>query len=236
MDRGIFIGVGVGPGDPELMTVKAVKTIEEADVLMLPAGDKESCRAYNIAAQACGNIGDKECLFEPFPMKMDREELMLFHERVAKRTEAYLERGRNVIFLTIGSPSLYSTFDYVEEIVRKDGYMTGRVSGVPSFIAAADRLDISLGREDNPVHVLPASIAPDEALKLPGTKVFMKTGRRLAALKEALIRYEQEGGMTAGISECTLPWEEAVYSASEIPDDWGYMNILIADGWVAENK
>ncbi len=229
MDKGIFIGVGVGPGDPDLMTLKAVKTIEGADVFMLPAEDKASCRAYKIAAGVCKGIGDKECIFEPFPMKMDRDELALFHERVAKKTEGYLDKGLNVAFLTIGSPSLYSTFDYVEKIVKDDGYKTERVSGVPSFIAAADRLDMSLGENGRPVHIIPGSQDEDEALRLDGTKVFMKTGRKLSDLKEVLVRHEREGGRTAGISECTLPGEETVFSAADIPDDWGYMNIIIAD-------
>lgn len=229
MKKGRFIGVGVGPGDPELMTLKAVKSIEEADIIMLPADDRESCRAYNTAAGAYPSIDAKECICEPFPMKMDKEELTAFHKRVADRVEVLLDKGMDIAFLVIGDPSIYSTYDYIARIVKDRGYETERISGIPSFIAAADRLDISLGEDGREIHIIPGSGNIEEALKLDGTRVFMKTGKNLARLKKALIRYEEEGGRITGVYACTLPGEETVYGAEGIPDDWGYLNVVIAD-------
>jgi precorrin-2 C(20)-methyltransferase len=229
MKKGRFIGVGTGPGDPELMTFKAVKIIEEADIIMIPAKDKESCRAYRTASGACPGVEDKECICEPFPMKMDKEELEAFHIRTADRAMSLPDKGMDIAFLVIGDPSVYSTFDYVERIVRSKGYRTERVSGIPSFIAAADRLDISLGEDGRPIHIIPGSGDIDKALNPDGTRVFMKTGKKLANLKKALIEYEKEGGRVAGVYGCSLPEEELVYGAENIPDDWGYLNVVIAD-------
>ena len=211
------------------MTLKAVKAIESADIIMVPAGDKESCRAYKTASGACPGIEDKECICEPFPMQMDKGELEAFHVRTAGRVMSLLDEGRDIAFLVIGDPSVYSTFDYVERIVKGKGYATGRVSGIPSFIAGADRLDISLGENGRPIHIIPGSGDIDKALKLDGTRIFMKTGKRLADLKKALIEYEKEGGRIAGVYSCSLPEEELVYGALNIPDDWGYLNVVIAD-------
>lgn len=229
MKKGRFTGVGVGPGDPDLMTLKAVKTIEGADIIMIPAEDKESCRAYKTAYGACRGIEGKECICEPFPMKMDKEELAAFHARVADRVEALLDMGKDVAFLVIGDPSVYSTYDYIARIVKAKGYDTHRVSGIPSFIAAAACLDLSLGEDGCPIHIIPASCDIEESLKLDGTKVFMKTGKKLMHLKEALMEYEKEGGRTAGVYACSLPEEEVAYEAAGIPDDWGYLNVVIAD-------
>lgn len=229
MKKGRFIGVGTGPGDPGLMTIKAVKTIEEADIIMLPAKDRESCRAYNTAAGAFPGIEKKECICMPFPMKMDKEELAAFHERVAKDAQAQLDEGRDVAFLVIGDPSVYSTYDYIARIIGEKGYETERISGIPSFIAAADRLGISLGEDGRSIHIIPGSGDIEGALKLDGTRVFMKTGKNMAGLKQALIQNEKEGGRTAGVYACSLPEEEVVYGADKIPDDWGYLNVVIAD-------
>ena len=229
MKKGTFIGVGTGPGDPDLMTLKAVKTIEASNVVMFPAGDRESCRAYKTVCGACSGMEDKECVFEPFPMKMERDELAAFHERVAGRVIEFLSKGKDVAFPVIGDPGIYSTYDYIARIVKKKGYETRRVSGIPSFIASAARLDMSLGDDGRPIHIIPGSSDIDKALKLEGTVVFMKTGKNIAGLKEVLERYEKEGGRTAGVYACSLPEEEIVRRACDIPDDWGYLNVLIAD-------
>ena len=227
MAKGRFTGAGVGPGDPELMTLKAIRAIEEADVLILPASDKDKCRAYKIAEQVV-DLEGKECIFEPFPMSMDREELKDFHKRVADKTAAVLDEGRNAVFLTIGDPSVYSTLDYIALILSEAGYETERIGGVTSFCAAADRLGISLGENSETIHIIPGSADVEDALKLVGTKVFMKSGKRLAALKERLIGYEEETGCRVyGVLNCGLSDERTAYSASEIPDDWGYMAVII---------
>ncbi len=229
MHKGRFIGVGVGPGDPELMTLKAVKAIEDADVLMLPSADKTSCRAYQTAYKACRGMDDKECMFEPFPMKMDKEELELFHKMIAGKVESVLDEGKDVVFLTIGDTCVYSTYDYVERLVGDDGYETLRISGVPSFVAAAGRLDMSLGDNGRPIHIIPGNGNIEEALKLEGTKIFMKTGRNLDNIKGLLAEYEKSGGRIRGVYKCSMPEEKTAYCVDDIGDDWGYMNILIAD-------
>ena len=82
---GILYGIGVGPGDPELMTIKAARLMKEADVICLPRESKEDCRAYLIAKQAVPEREDKECLCYEFEMIRDAEKLAKLHQAFYER-------------------------------------------------------------------------------------------------------------------------------------------------------
>ena len=132
--RGILYGVGVGPGDPELMTLKAVRLIKENDIIAVPGAEVRETVAYKIAVQAVPELADKELLPIYMPMTHDKAELELNHEKGAKALEAALDTGKNVVFLTLGDPTIYSTFSYVQKRVEADGYETRLVSGITSSI------------------------------------------------------------------------------------------------------
>ena len=80
MKFGKLFGVGVGPGEPELMTLKAVRIISESDVVALPAKTKEECVAYQIAKGAVEKLDEKEFLFIHMPMTKDKDELLKSHD------------------------------------------------------------------------------------------------------------------------------------------------------------
>ncbi|MDO4961745.1 MAG: precorrin-2 C(20)-methyltransferase [Eubacteriales bacterium] len=243
--KGILYGVGVGPGDPELITLKAMRTIEAADVLILPAADRESCRAYKIAEGAFPEISRKDCRFFPFPMTMKREMLDKFHAEISADVCEMLESGKNAAFITIGDPGIYSTFGYIRKLVSEAGYETRTVSGVPSFAACAASLGLSLSEGSEEIHVIPGSGDIEEALKLKGTKVFMKSGKRLKELKQRLMEIETGSNETGGsgqnggdgsfcgalqvysVSDCGFESECCGYSAADIPDDAGYLTVVI---------
>ena len=103
---GILYGVGVGPGDPELMTLKAVRLIKENDIIAVPGADVRETVAYKIAVQAVPELADKELLPIYMPMTHDKAELELNHEKGAKALEAALDTGKNVVFLTLISSVL----------------------------------------------------------------------------------------------------------------------------------
>ena len=113
MKDGILYGVGVGPGDPELLTCKAVRIIAQADVIALPAETKENCVAYRIARGAVKEIDEKEFLFIPMPMTKDRAVLKESHDNGARAVEACLREGKQVAFLTLGDVTVYSTYLYI---------------------------------------------------------------------------------------------------------------------------
>ena len=118
---GILYGVGVGPGDPELMTLKAVRLIRENEVVAVPGADVRETVAYQIAVQAAPELADKELLPIYMPMTHDLEEQRRNHEKGAATIEGYLKEGKNVVFLTLGDPTIYSTFSYLQKRVKDHG-------------------------------------------------------------------------------------------------------------------
>ena len=141
MEKGKLYGVGVGPGDPELLTKKAERVLREADVVAVPdkgAGEKT---ALNIVADI---VGGKELLYCPTPMVRDRAVLDGCYEKIADDICALLDAGKVVAFITLGDPTVYSTYIYVHKKVLARGYAAELVPGVPSFCAVAARLNTSL--------------------------------------------------------------------------------------------
>ncbi len=116
---GILYGIGVGPGDPKLMTIQALETIRSCDLIVLPAVSKEECYAYRIVEQVCPEIADMPLLCMPFPMIKDAQKLELAHKRIYDAVEDYLRQGLRVGMLTIGDPGIYSTYMYMHRDVRQ---------------------------------------------------------------------------------------------------------------------
>ena len=212
---GKFYGIGVGPGDPELMTLKAVRLIKENDIIAVPGAEVRETVAYKIAVQAVPELAEKELLPIYMPMTHDKAELELNHEKGAKALEAALDTGKNVVFLTLGDPTIYSTFSYVQKRVEADGYETRLVSGITSFCATAARLNIPLTEWNQPLHVQPAVHRLDSELDQPGTYVLMKSGRKMNQVKEILARSGREVRM---VENCGMPDEHIYNSVEEIPD------------------
>lgn len=253
--KGKLYGIGVGPGDPELLTLKAARLIRECDLVVLPVSDKnmtqstrcfceemllrkevpseeekclwmyfQRCTAYQIAVQAVPELREKECLFLPMPMLKEKERLRKIHAEGAKAVAELLEQGKNIVFLTLGDPTVYSTCMYVEQMVETDGYPVETVPGIPSFCAVAARRNQPLGEQEEQIHILPGAYEIEDSLELPGTKILMKTGSRMKQVKDLLKESGQEVCM---IENCGMEKERIFSSAEEIPDDVGYYSLLI---------
>ena len=221
---GKIYGVGVGPGDPELLTIKAARLIKNAGVIGIPAEHKETCKAYQIAAGAVEEIREKEVVPFPFLMTRDPERLKESHDRLAEKAAGYLDQGRDLVFLTLGDPTVYSTYIYVHKRVEQLGYATEIVSGITSFCAVSARFNEGLVEKSQQLHVIPASYQIEEALKLPGTKVLMKTGKKMQEVKAQI---KASGNKAEMIENCGMPDEKIYRSVEEIPDDAGYYSLII---------
>lgn len=221
---GKLYGVGIGPGDPELLTLKAVRIIRESDVIAVPGQKKEDTVAYQITVQAVPEIAGKEILEIDWPMTKDKEILERSHKSAADRVAEALESGKNVAFLTLGDTTVYATYLYVHKLILERGYEAEIVSGITSFCAVAARLNMGLVENSEPLHVIPASYQIEDALKLSGTKVLMKAGKKMAEVKKQLLAMDAEAVM---IENCGMPGEKIYYSAEEIPEDAGYYSLII---------
>ena len=113
--RGKIYGIGVGPGDPELMTLKAGRLIREADVIAIPGKDRESCTAYQIASGAVPEIKDKEIISVVFPMTKNETVLRESHEAEVQSLTTLMDQGKAIAFLTLGDVTIYSTYGYVHQ-------------------------------------------------------------------------------------------------------------------------
>ena len=151
---GKLYGGGVGPGDPELLTLKALRLVKEAEVIALPGQVPEDTVAFKIVEGAYPELGKKELLAVPFPMSKDPEVLKSYHDAGADKVKAVLDQGKDVVFLTLGDPTVYSTYLYIHHRLVAQGYETEIVCGITSFCAVSARLNTVL---------LAADFVPEEA-------------------------------------------------------------------------
>ena len=223
--RGIVYGVGVGPGDPELMTLKAIRLIRENDVIAVPGKVAKEAVAYQIAAAVVPELKEKELVPVYMPMIKDRALIDAEHRKGAKLLEQYLEQGKNVVYITLGDPTVYCTFSYLQHIMEADGYQVELVPGIPSFCAAAARLNLPLVEWDEPLHVVPAVHKTGDALDQSGTYVLMKSASHMAEVKDLLRR---SGRDVSAVENCSMETEKVYRGVEEIPDGACYFSLIVA--------
>lgn len=222
MKKGKLYGVSVGPGDPELMTLKAVRIIREADIIALPHSDKEKCAAYKIAVQAVPEIEQKELLMIPMPMTKDKERLSEAHRAGTEAIAEKLRQGKTIAFLTLGDVSVYSSCQYIYQPIKAMGEDTELISGVPSFCAAAARLDRPLVSGNSQLHIIPVSYGVEDCRRLEGVKVLMKPGKAMEEIKRL-------GLDICGVENCGMEGERVYMNAKEINEKQGYYSIFIVE-------
>lgn len=226
MSKGRAYGVGVGPGDPELMTLKACRLIRENDVIAVPGRVPQEAVAYRIALGAVPELAEKELVPIYMPMVRDSELIARSHREAADTIESYLDQGRNVVYITLGDSTIYCTFSYIQHILEADGYGTELVPGITSFCAAAAALNVSLTEWNEPLHVVPALHNTEEgSLKWPGNYVLMKSASKMHEVKEMLSNTELEA---QAVENCSMESEKIYRSLEEIPDDAGYFSLIVA--------
>ena len=223
--KGIAYGVGVGPGDPEYMTLKACRLIRENEVIAVPGKVPQESVAYKIALGAVPELAEKTLVPVYMPMLKDREKIDAEHQKAAKLFESYLDQGKNVVFLTLGDSTIYCTFSYIQHYLEADGYPIELVSGITSFCAAAAALGVPLVEWDEQLHVLPAVHRLEAELEQPGNYVLMKSASKMGAVKDILRR---SGRAVSMVENCCMPGEKRYHSVDEIPDDAGYFSLIIA--------
>ena len=217
--KGIFYAVGVGPGDPELMTIKAVKTIEKCSVIAVPASGASSNAALAIAGEHAKGKIILEC---DMPMTRDQKVLDSCHDKSAAEIAGYLDKGMDVAFLTIGDPSVYSTVMYIHRRLGNAGYETRMIPGVTSFCGAAASLNVSLCEKNEELHVIPASYPGAMDDLGSGTLVLMKSGKSIMKVKDQL------AGRKAMMVECATMENEKIYrDLDELKEPSGYFSLII---------
>lgn len=222
--QGKLYGVGVGPGDKELITVKALRVLQEADVIMVPKMKSGETTAYRIVEEY---IRDKEVLECYMPMSKDIEALSRNYEKLADTIEAHLKKGDKVAVITLGDPTVYSTYMQLNAIILGRGYETEIIPGITSFCAAAARMNLALCERDEPLLILPASYEKSrESLHHPGTKVLMKANREILNTRDALI---EEGLIDQAVMVecCGMENEKIYHDLRKLEEKSSYFSLVI---------
>ena len=227
LKKGIFYGVGVGPGDPELLTVKALRIMGECPVLACPQTKSGEMLALDIVRQAM-DVSEKIILPLHFAMSRDEAVQRAAHEKAVDEVCRHLDQGQDVAMPNLGDVSIYSTYCYLMELVKQRGYETRMVAGVPSFCAIAARLGISLTEMNSPLHIAPGSSDLEEVLHWPGNKILMKSGRQMPGVLQAIDEHASLA-KSAMIQNCGLPDEHVFPNlAEETPkENTGYFATVI---------
>ena len=227
MGKGKLYGVSVGPGDPELLTLKAVRVLQEVDCVAAPDLGGSTRTALSIVE---GYIAGKELVDCASPMTSDKRETGRAYDAIADTVSALLDEGKSVAFVTLGDASVYSSWAYLNERMRERGYDVEVVAGVTSFNAAAARLGESLCERSEHLIVVPGSSKRvEEALRTEGTKVFMKSGKRADELC-GMLREQGLASSSALVANCGLEGEAVVRdleAADKLPEG---MSIVITKG------
>ena len=225
MKTGTLYGIGIGPGDPELLTLKAVRQIRECAVIAVPGKSPKDSVAYRIAVQAVPEIENKKLVAVDMPMTKNRAALDAFFQAGADMLEKYLRAGEDVAFLTLGDVTIYSTYLYLYPRIQERGYATAMINGIPSFCAAAARLNEGLAEGAEEIHIIPATYQTERSLAFPGTKVLMKAGRQMEKVKELLKGADLTVSM---VENCCMEGERVCRSLEEIGETPGYYSLIIA--------
>lgn len=229
--KGTFYSVGIGPGDPELLTLKSVRYITKCPVLAVPQGREGMTIARDILQQAAEQTGTmgldkKEILTIHVPMTRDETVLSEAQTKAARDVEAYLEQGKDVVLIVLGCPTVYASSIYIRRLIAAHGYRTEIVPGITSFCAAAAALQQPLCEKDDPFIVIPGNRKDrSELWKLPGNAVIMKPAGTLASLKEDLEKddFLKDASM---VERCGLAGER-VYQHLFDAEDTGYFSIIL---------
>ena len=222
---GIFYAVGVGPGDPELLTRQACRILEQAPVIAAPQTRSGQMLALDIAKGAVC-VDGKQILPLSFTMSHDPAVREESYRKAADSVEQALSQGQDVAMVNLGDVSVYATAYYLLERIRSDGFETVMVPGITSFCAVAARLGCSLTEMELPLHIIPGSADLDEALRLPGTKVLMKSG---SAIHETIAALARNGLLDRAqmIADCGLPTETIYHDLRDVPEQVSYFATII---------
>ncbi len=235
--NGTLYGIGVGPGDPELLTLKAHRILTASPVIAYPAPDTGESFARSIVA-AHIRSGQVEIPIV-IPMRVERFPARAIYDKAATEIAAYLSSGRDVCVLCEGDPFLYGSFMYLFERLADD-HPVEIVPGVSSLMASAAALARPLAARNDMLTIIPAPL-PDAdisaALERSDAIAFMKVGRHLPRIR-ALI---DTAGLTpaAGYLERVgLPNQRILPLAEVEGDDAPYFSIILiykgAEGWIAK--
>ncbi len=230
MKKGKLYGIGVGPGDSKLLTVKAVEAIRNCDMIITPKTEKkEGSVAWNIAKPYIPE--NTEILPMVFQMNTDMEAVARQWEENRRIICEKLDEGKNLVFLTLGDPMLYSTYMYIFRALEGTEYEAENIPGIPAFIGIANSIGMPLAEWEETVLILPATASPekiDRALSAADHAVIMKVYKNWAYIQKELRKHHLIKNAVM-VSRAGLPDEIIEKDLDALPADYkpNYLSTIL---------
>lgn len=215
---GTFYGIGVGPGDPELLTIKALNAIKKADILIAPKTEKkEGSVALNIAKPYLKK--DIEIVYQVFPMVLNFETTDAWQQN-KEEILALLKQGKNVAFLTLGDPMFFSTYIYVYNLLKDEDIKIETIPGVPAFCSVAAKVGYPIVEGNDILSIIPATAKKEtieKALSVSDNVVLMKVYKNYPEIINMLDK-ENMTQNSVLVSRCGLSDELVIKDISKEKD------------------
>lgn len=213
--NGTLYGIGVGPGDPELLTFKAARLIRACPVVAYPANLAGESQARMIAA---AHLGQQREIAIALPFSHERGSTLAAYDAAAEEIAAVLAAGQDVALLCEGDPLLFGSFIYVHERLA-ERFPCVVVPGISSVMAAAAAARLPLTRLDQSLRILPATCGIErlrQALAEPAALAILKPGRQYGALLE-LLRESGRWDSSVYVEYASRAEERVVHRLDELP-------------------
>jgi precorrin-2/cobalt-factor-2 C20-methyltransferase len=237
-NAGKLIGVGVGPGDPELMTLKATRALHQADVIayFAKAGNPSNSRTIAEHHLRAGVV--ELPLAYPVTTELPkcstgyRDAVENFYSRAADEIAKHLKAGRAVAVICEGDPLFYGSYMHLHARLAPH-FATEVIAGVTGMSGCWSAAGMPIAQGDDVLTVLPATLPEDELVRRlsdANAAVVMKVGRHLPKLRRAL---ERSGRLQCAIyvERGTMPAEKMIPLASKADDDAPYFAVVLVPGW-----
>ena len=217
---GTFYGIGVGPGEPELLTLKAIDALKKIDVLIAPKTEKKSDSVALSIAQPYLK-SSIEIIYQTFPMIKDFAEETEIFEANEEEILQILRGGKNAGFVTLGDPMFYSTYIYIFRLLESSGVKIVTIPGVPAFLAIAAQIGRPLAYGNDILTIIPATAELDTIknfLDKADATVLMKVYKNFPEVVDALkVRGMIEDAVL--VSRCGLDDEKIIMDIAAHKDE-----------------
>lgn len=230
MSKGKLYGIGVGPGDSKLITVKAVEILQKADLIITPKTEKkDGSVAFHIASPYIPETA--QILPMVFQMNNDMEAVARQWEENSKIIREKMDEGKNLVFLTLGDPMLYSTYMYIFRALEGTNYEAETIPGIPAFLGIASYLGMPVAEWEETVLILPATASPekiDRALAAADHAVVMKVYKNWAYIQSELRKHGLIKNAVM-VSRAGLPDEIIQRDLDKLPADYkpNYLSTIL---------
>lgn len=216
MSKGKLIGIGVGPGDVELLTIKACKILKSVPVICSPrSSSKKDSIALSIIKPIIKDRGDDLFIIDPvFPMVEDEDTLEKHWDEAANSISECLDSGKDVAFITLGDPAIFSTFSYVLERLSGD-YEVEMVPGITACTACASSIGKPLVEKNEVLSIVPKIDDRIENIINDGDSIVLMKPSRNSEELENIIESKSYEKEIYSIEKCSMEDERIIEGFSK---------------------